>query len=193
MRIGLISAMIGIFCALTCYAEPETNTFALKEGDMLVYKHMVVDQGLADGDKLPFIPANTLIEIGEVYAYRTTLKVGKARWEDIEKVTSIDKGLKYGFPLKVGMEWDSECDFKRNDHMYCQYVEKVEDVTVPAGTFRNCFKIAHKTIPDEEIEWYYPGVGIVKYEYHHHGTITDEIYELKQIVNSSLPVQRTLN
>ncbi len=181
MRITIISALIGIFCALTCYAGPETNTLVLKEGDVLVYKHMVVDQGLADGSRLPFVPANAPIEIGEVYAYRSKLKVGKARWEDIERVMSRDSGLKYGFPLKVGMKWAEECDFKRSDNMYCKYVEKIEDVTVPAGTFRNCFKIVHMTCPDEEAEWYYPGVGIVKYEYHHHGTIIDEVCELKAV------------
>lgn len=186
MRISLILVLASIFCALECYADPlSANTFTLKEDDTLIYAHQVTDQGLADGIKLPFLPTGAPVKIGEVYSYGMKLKVGRARWENAEKVVSKDNGLRYGFPLKVGMEWDNECDFKRNDHMYCKYVEKIEDITVPAGTFKNCFKIVHKTCPDEEAEWYYPGVGIVKYEYHHHGTITDETYELKKIINTS--------
>jgi len=156
----------------------------LKEGDVLIYRHTVVDQGLADGTKLPFVPANAPIEIGEVYSNGMKLKVGRARWENAEKVVSKDNGLRYGFPLKVGMKWDNEYEdgFKRYDHGYCKYVEKIADVTVPAGTFKSCFVIVHRTCPEIEIWWYCPGVGVVKYKYHHNGTITNEIYELKKII-----------
>jgi len=48
-------------------------------------------------------------------------------------------------------------------------IEAIEDVTVPAGTFPNCYKF-HKTVlnapPDETAEWYEwvcPGFGMVKW------------------------------
>jgi len=162
-----------------CYGLLETNSIPLKVGTVLVYQHRLESQ---------YIPGEeSYDEYVEVYDkdINDKIEVGRKSWEHTEKVSAIDNGLKYGFPLKVGMEWDSESDFKRDDHMYCKYVEKIEDVTVQAGTFRNCFKIVHKTLPDEDAEWYCPGVGIVKYEYHHNGTITNETYELKQIVNSN--------
>lgn len=174
----LIALVTIVSLAKGALAEP----LSLSKGDMLVYEHDVVDQGLAQGIKLSFIPADTAIKISKIHAYGYGLSVGSANWVRAERVKSRDNGLKYGFPLKVGMEWDQECDFKRSDHMYCKYVEKIEDVTVPAGTFKHCFKIVHKTLPDDEAEWYCPGVGIVKYEYHHHGTITNETYKLKKIV-----------
>jgi len=41
------------------------------------------------------------------------------------------------------------------------YVEKIEDVAVPAGTFKKCFKIVYRGIPDETAVWYCPGTGVV--------------------------------
>jgi hypothetical protein len=64
--------------------------------------------------------------------------------------------------------------------MYFSYVEKIEDVTVPAGTFKNCFKIVFRTLPDDTTEWFFPSMGIVRVEYHHHGTIDNWIIELKK-------------
>ncbi|MBU4311990.1 MAG: hypothetical protein KJ706_04665 [Candidatus Omnitrophica bacterium] len=86
----------------------------------------------------------------------------------------------YPEPLKVGMKWGEVNDIKRNDNMYAYYVEVIEDVTVPAGTFR-CFRIAYRTCPDDIVEWFCPGVGIVKIEYRHHGTITNYTSELAYI------------
>ena len=83
------------------------------------------------------------------------------------------------FPYKVGK---TTGDFDRGDHMYCHYVEKIEDVIVPAGTFKNCFKVVESTCPDDETEWYCPGVGVVKTMYNHNGTITNVTGELKKIV-----------
>lgn len=92
-----------------------------------------------------------------------------------------DEAVQYDFPLKVGLKWDEECDFERDDNMYCKYVESIEDVTVPAGTFKDCYKIVRRTCPDEEITWYYPSLGIVKYQYHHHGTVINEKTELIKV------------
>lgn len=174
----VFSVLLSLMMAVSAHAEPSL----LKEGDVLVYKHQLDDQGLLCGNKSFDAPTN-----GKIYVYKIddrklggSIKVGRMRWETTEKILSKDNGLRYGFPLKVGMEWD-KTDFERTDHMYCKYVEKIEDVTVPAGTFKNCFKIVYKTCPDDEIEWYYPGVGVVKYEYRHHGTVTNKVVELKRI------------
>lgn len=85
-------------------------------------------------------------------------------------------GQEFNRPLAVGMKWGQ--DEWRKDNMYCYYVEKKEDIVVPAGSFKGCFKIVYMTCPDDSTWWYYPGVGVVKHEYHHHGTITNIMREL---------------
>jgi len=101
------------------------------------------------------------------------------------KVRKIDSGLKYGFPLKIGLRWDCNREEKGrtlNDNSYCSYVENQEDIVVPAGVFEGCFKIVYSTLPDTTTNWYCPGIGVVKSEYIHHGTLTNEIVVLKKII-----------
>ena len=144
----------------------------VKKGDILVYR----------------VQSEIYDEKGNVEIYdqamKEKVKVKRTLIEKKEKVLAQDKGLKYGFALKVGKKWG--CDRKEpwpgNDASYCNYVEKIEHVTVPAGVFKNCFKIVYETCPDTSIEWYCPGTGIVKKEYHHHGTITNIKEELEKIV-----------
>ncbi|MDP2938710.1 MAG: hypothetical protein Q8O13_01315 [Candidatus Omnitrophota bacterium] len=160
-----------------------TSHIPLDKGDMLVYQEELVDQGLVYDFEVEHKPIKGYIEFYYIYDKyaKEKLKVGRRKTFHKEKLSSKEEGLRYGFPLKVGLKWD-EFDPKRNDNMYCWYVEKMEDVTVPAGVFKDCFKIVYDTCPDTETEWYYPSIGIVKYEYHHHGTITNETKELIKIV-----------
>lgn len=151
---------------------------------MLIYKEELVDQGLVYDFEVAHKPIKGYIEFYETYSKSVNkkVKVGKRTTFHKEKLLSKEEGLRYGFPLKVGMKWGEDPECPRDDNMYCWYVEKMEDVTVPAATFKNCFKIVYYTCPDDSAEWYYPGVGIVKYEYRHHGTITNETRELIKIV-----------
>ncbi len=161
-----------------------TSQVPLNKGDVLVYQEELVDQGLVYHFEVEHKPIKGYIEFYEIYNKYANekVRVGKRKTFHKEKLLLKEEGLRYGFPLKVGLKWDEESDFKRNDNMYCWYVEKIEDVTVPAGAFKDCFKIVYDTCPDTTTEWYYPGVGIVKYEYRHHGTITNETRELIKIV-----------
>jgi hypothetical protein len=103
---------------------------------------------------------------------------------DLKQAIAKDKlaiySLEYVSSLQVGSKWGDPNDLKRKDKMYFRYVEKTEDITVPAGTFKDCFKIIYNTLPDETIQWFYPNVGIVRLEYRHHGTIINWISELKE-------------
>ena len=165
-----------VLILISFLATFNTNVFcdALKTpraaGDVLIYEDTLITQTI-DG--------SGNFEIYSKYCDEM-VRVQRTITKRAEKLADTDNGLKYGFPLRVGLEWD-KFDNSRTDHMYCYYVEKIEDITVPAGTFKNCFKIVYETCPDDEAEWYCPGVGIVKYEYHHHGTITNERHELKEI------------
>ena len=163
-----------------------TSQISLNKGDMLVYQEELVDQGLVYDFEVAHKPIKGYIEFYYIYDKyaKEKLKVGRRKTFHREKISSKENGLRYGFPLKVGLKWD-EFDPKRNDNMYCWYVERIEDVTVPAGTFKDCFKIVYDTCPDTTTEWYCPGVGIVKYEYRHHGTITNITTELIKVIKKS--------
>jgi hypothetical protein len=146
------------------------KTYKVKAGDTLVYRAQSEVQD-ENGD-------------AEIYSehIKEKVKVKRTTIKKTEKVLAEDKGLKYGFPLKVGLKWGCDRVEPRNDNMYCYYVEKTEDVIVPAGTFKDCFKVVFDTLPDTDTEWYCSGVGVVKTEYHHHGTIINEISELEKIM-----------
>jgi len=91
-----------------------------------------------------------------------------------------DEKVRFVFPLSVNQEWGNIEDRPRNTAgLYCYIVEEVEDVTVPAGTFHDCFRITFRSIADELVQWFKPGVGVVKSTYHHNGSIDDELYELE--------------
>ncbi|HZS48702.1 MAG TPA: hypothetical protein VFC63_26760 [Blastocatellia bacterium] len=87
--------------------------------------------------------------------------------------------LRYVFPLSLKQQWGGVAKRQKNDGMYSYVVEAKEDVTVPAGTFHDCFRIAFRSIADELVEWFSPGVGMVKSTYHHNGTVDDELFELE--------------
>lgn len=109
------------------------------------------------------------------------IKTVKTEEEDYRGVQTFD--YEYLYPIKVGTKWedpDLPGMLVREDNMYAYYVEGMEDVTVPAGTFKNCFKIVFRTLPDHTIEWFHPEVGVVKAEYVHHGTVTNWVSELKE-------------
>lgn len=63
------------------------------------------------------------------------------------QVIGDEDGHEFNRPLSVGIKWGQ--DKWRKDNMYCYYVEKQEDITVPAGTFKGCFKIVNRTCPDD--------------------------------------------
>jgi len=186
MRIKFVLLILILLLIMIRYAESTGDYTALEKGDVLVYKEQLEDQGLLTGERVFEAPKDGYVEIYEINDENLggRVKVGRMIWERSEKLLSEENGLRYGFPLSVGLKWD-EFDSKRNDKMYCWYVEKIEDITVQAGTFKDCFKIVYDTCPDTTTEWYYPGVGIVKYEYRHHGTITNITTELIKIIKES--------
>ncbi len=84
------------------------------------------------------------------------------------------------WPLSVKQEWDAfgdvAPDFK---NVYYWHVLEQGTVTVPAGHFENCFQLMLQTGPDHAIDWLCPGIGLVRIEYHHHGTVDNQYWELQ--------------
>jgi len=115
---------------------------------------------------------------GRIYSYSNEqIKMILPNNSDV----TIEGSPEYIFPLQVGSKWGDPESLERKDKMYFPYVESLEDITAPAGTFKDCFKIIHHTLPDETAQWFCPNVGIVRLEYRHHGTIDNLISELKEI------------
>ena len=170
--------LIAFFIVLLPRNVKATGEFLpLQKGDILIYQHHAEDQALADDSTFRWqdMPSQGHINILEVTSYEgCKVKIGVMNWEHSEMIKKVVDSS----PYIVGKTID---DPDRGDHMYCDYVEKMEDVTVPAGTFKNCFKVVYMTCPDETAYWYCPGVGIVKSIYHHHGTIINELVVLKKI------------
>jgi hypothetical protein len=78
--------------------------------------------------------------------------------------TAGDQVLKEGSPLFLQVEGPGARSF-------ATFVGSVE---TPYGVVDGCYALAQVTNPDRVIETFCPGVGFVKYEYHHNGAAQDE-------------------
>jgi len=125
-------------------------------------------------DNLRTVEVISVVDKGPIKTVRT-------EEEDYMGIRTFDTD--YLYPLKVGDKWPytgSSGSLGREDNMYAYHVEGVEDVTVPAGTFKDCFKIVFRTVPDHTIEWFHPDIGIVKAVYRHHGAVMNCTSELRE-------------
>ena len=142
-------------------------------GDFKIAK--MQEEGTPEGIKTFFYVVDN--KNGRIYSYSNEqIKMILPNNNDV----SIEGSPEYIFPLQVGSKWGDSESLERKDKMYFSYVESLEDITAPAGTFKNCFKIIYSTLPDETIQWFCPKVGIVRFEYRHHGTIDNLVSELKE-------------
>ena len=83
-------------------------------------------------------------------------------------------------PLSVGKKWEAfpEAMVPEEDTMYKWYVEDEINITVPAGSFTDCFRIGLHTLPDLTYKYVCPGIGVVAVEYVHHGSTMNYRIEL---------------
>lgn len=85
----------------------------------------------------------------------------------------------YVLPLVVGSLWGADPDLpRRTDDAYQWLVDGEENVETPAGRFTDCYRLIYSTLPDHQLRWVCRGVGLVAWEYHHHGTIEEYRAEL---------------
>jgi hypothetical protein len=54
-------------------------------------------------------------------------------------------------------------------------------VQTPAGRFEACYRLVFSANTGQEQDWFCPGVGRARREYHHNGTRLDEVWELKVV------------
>lgn len=82
------------------------------------------------------------------------------------------------WPLEVDQAWGDPQMMNREDRQYVWRVEAIESVDTLAGHFDGCYHLAFRTNPDDTQRWFCPGTGFVRYEYHHHGSLNNEVWEL---------------
>jgi hypothetical protein len=80
-------------------------------------------------------------------------------------------------PLAKGKKFCDPENMAREDGGYCWTVESAGSVSlnfkgVPSGS-RTSYTLRYATNPDDIEFDFLPGVGIVSYGYHHHGTVAD--------------------
>lgn len=81
------------------------------------------------------------------------------------------------FPLRDGQRWGAADMLARTDGLYISRVERPERLRLPAGEHA-AFPVHFRTLPDQVTSWYAPGLGLVRWEYRHHGLDTEESWEL---------------
>jgi hypothetical protein len=94
-----------------------------------------------------------------------------------------DDDLWFLLPLAQGKKFCDEESAKRDDDMYCWVVDAPAQVSLndikglPAKS-ATAFTLRFQTNPDDSEIELVPGVGIIRYEYHHHGTVADTELQL---------------
>ena len=84
------------------------------------------------------------------------------------------------WPLEVGQQWGTPEFLARGDGWYVWRAEARETIETLAGVFADCYHLALWTNPDHIWAWFCPGVGLVRREYHHHGSPHDEVWVLQE-------------
>lgn len=91
----------------------------------------------------------------------------------------VDDNLFFQWPLHDGAKFcGDEASKKREDGMYCWVVarsvrRKLDAVKGPSAEEQQVFQMQYRTLPDDTTIELVPGIGVVSYEYHHHGTTAD--------------------
>ncbi|HWY08766.1 MAG TPA: hypothetical protein VNY24_18025 [Candidatus Acidoferrales bacterium] len=96
---------------------------------------------------------------------------------------SLDKflsqeNLLFRWPLKKGMKFGDAESVRRDDDHYCwvvatQETKKLDDIKGLASQSAEVFLLQYFTNPDDTEMEISPGIGILGYQYHHHGIVAD--------------------
>jgi len=94
-----------------------------------------------------------------------------------DKFLVVDN-LLFEWPLKQDAKFCDDDAKKRDDGMYCWVVarakkEKLESIKGAPTEEQSVFQMEYRTLPDDTTIELAPGVGLVSYQYHHHGTVAD--------------------
>ena len=95
----------------------------------------------------------------------------------LDKLLAVDN-LLFRWPLKEGMKFGDAESLRRDDSLYCwvvasQETKKPGEIKVRPSLSAEVFRLRYVTNPDDTEMELSPGIGILSYQYHHHGTVAD--------------------
>ena len=89
-----------------------------------------------------------------------------------------EDNLLFRWPLKQGMKFGDAESVRRDDNQYCwvvatQQTKKLGDIKGLPSRSAEVSLLQYITNPDDTEMEISPGIGILSYRYHHHGTVAD--------------------
>ncbi|HET7108547.1 MAG TPA: hypothetical protein VFI38_17165 [Candidatus Acidoferrum sp.] len=89
-----------------------------------------------------------------------------------------EDNLLFRWPMKQGMKFGDAESVRRDDGHYCwvvagQETKKLGDIQGLAAKSAEIFQLQYVTNPDDTGMEIAPGIGILSYQYHHHGTVAE--------------------
>lgn len=89
-----------------------------------------------------------------------------------------EDNLLFRWPLKKGMKFGDAENVRRDDAQYCwvvasQETKKLDEIKGLRSRSAEVFQLQYTTNPDDTEMEISPGIGILSYQYHHHGTVAD--------------------
>ncbi len=95
----------------------------------------------------------------------------------------VDDNIFFQWPLRQSAKFCDEEAKKREDDMYCWVVadaskKKLPSVSGAPADEQPVYRMEYHTLPDDQKIEIVPGVGLLSYHYHHHGTVADTELEL---------------
>jgi hypothetical protein len=100
--------------------------------------------------------------------------------------------LLFQWPLRKGAKFCDDEAKAREDNMYCWVVS--QETTKPEISIKGAprgklqvFVLQYRSLPDDTTMELVPGLGLLSYEYHHHGTVADTELRLVEFHRASNP------
>ncbi len=95
----------------------------------------------------------------------------------LDKLLAEDN-LLFRWPLKKGMKFGDAESVRRDDDHYCwvvttQEAKSLTDIKGLSSRSAEVFLLQYITNPDDTEMEISPGIGILSYQYHHHGTVAE--------------------
>ena len=95
----------------------------------------------------------------------------------VDKLLAEDN-LLFRWPLKEGMKFGDPESLHRDDSPYCwvvasQETKKPGEIKALPSLSAEVFRLRYVTNPDDTEMELSPGIGILSYQYHHHGTVAE--------------------
>jgi hypothetical protein len=99
-----------------------------------------------------------------------------------------DDALRYVWPMRVGDRWGDPERIEQGLPGYTWDVKERGVVQTSAGRFEACYRLVFSANTGQEQDWFCPGIGRVRREYHHNGSRLDEVWELQAFYTSTTTI-----